>query len=179
VCYSAFPHSDKYLRERGKGFFCLTVSEASVHNCLASSLWAYGEAEHHGEEGIVEQSCSFHGVQEAERDSDRKGTRYIFQRHAHSDLLAPPSSHLLTFLPPHNNATDYDSIKGWFHWLGQSLMIQLPPNDWTHQLGTKHSTHELLGGHLNPLCYAWIKTLLHRLLVRCYLNFPRGSSPVK
>jgi hypothetical protein len=39
----------------------------SVHGWLDLLLWAYCEAEHHGEQWMVKQSSALHGDQEAKR----------------------------------------------------------------------------------------------------------------
>jgi hypothetical protein len=41
-------------------------------------FWAGSEVGHHGDEGIVELSCSPQGGQETERDRKEPETRYIF-----------------------------------------------------------------------------------------------------
>jgi hypothetical protein len=65
----------KYLRETiqwGKSLFWSMVSEVLVHGHLASSLWIYGKAEHHGREYMVEQSCSPHGSQKAKKKPEER-----------------------------------------------------------------------------------------------------------
>lgn len=42
------------------------VSKVSGHGQLAPLLWTCDEAEYHGGEGTIEQSCSSHGGLEAE-----------------------------------------------------------------------------------------------------------------
>jgi hypothetical protein len=64
-----------------------------VHGHLTPSLWACGDAEHHGGEGIVEQSCSRHGSWDAERERKRRG---LMTKTGPSDLISPVSPHLLT-----------------------------------------------------------------------------------
>jgi hypothetical protein len=51
-------------------------SEVSVHGQLIPSLWACREAEHHGEEYVIEQS--WHDGQEGERKDRQEspGTRH-------------------------------------------------------------------------------------------------------
>jgi hypothetical protein len=66
------------------------VSEVPVHGHLASLLQVCGEAENHGAEDIMEQSCSLHGGQEAERKTGKnQGRTYSPRTCPPSDLLPP------------------------------------------------------------------------------------------
>lgn len=84
---------------------------------LCPLLWAHDEAEHHGGEHMVEQSCPPHSNQGTGRKRKGLGTRYSFQGH--------------TPLPP----VIYSL---------QPLKFPPFPNTFTSQLGTKASTHEPL-----------------------------------
>jgi hypothetical protein len=67
--------------------------------------WAYNEVEHHGGEGIVEQSCSPHWGWEAEKERERErerdikgaGTRHIVPGHASSMTYFHQVSSTFTF----------------------------------------------------------------------------------
>jgi hypothetical protein len=50
-----------------RDLFGLIVSDVSVPDHLAPMFLDYGEVEHHGRKQVVEQSCSPHGNQEADR----------------------------------------------------------------------------------------------------------------
>jgi hypothetical protein len=51
-----------------KVLFWLMVLEVSVHTHLTPLLWAFDRAEYHGRDCMVEQSCSSHDGQEAEKE---------------------------------------------------------------------------------------------------------------
>jgi hypothetical protein len=51
------------------------VSEVSVHGQSLPHFWVQDEAEHHGSNCVMEQSCSPHGSQEAESESKGRGLR--------------------------------------------------------------------------------------------------------
>jgi hypothetical protein len=70
----AFCHWDK-VPDRIKERFLVTRDFiVSVHGQLAPWLWACGKAEHHGGEHTVEQSCSLHSDQEANRGGRKDPT---------------------------------------------------------------------------------------------------------
>jgi hypothetical protein len=58
---------EKNQLKRRKDLFWLAVSEVSVHNCLATLLWACG-----GKHLVEEEDCSSQGIWEA-RERERKG----------------------------------------------------------------------------------------------------------
>lgn len=51
-----------------------------MNGCLSLSIWACAEAEYHGREHVVKQSCSPHCSQEAKRARKGLDSHYPFQR---------------------------------------------------------------------------------------------------
>jgi hypothetical protein len=57
----------------GKNYFGSQFQRFQIH--LALMIWIFGEAEHHSGDGVVEQSCLPHDIQESEsqrRAQDQK-----------------------------------------------------------------------------------------------------------
>jgi hypothetical protein len=65
------------------------VSEASVHSCLAPSLWACDEAAHPGKEHRVEPSLLPHGGQENRKTEERVGSSDPFKGTPPTTLFPP------------------------------------------------------------------------------------------
>jgi hypothetical protein len=85
-----------------KTLFWLVVSEVSVHGNLAPLLWTCSKAEHHDGEGILEHSCSPHGMQEPNR---RRGCRQD-----RSFKGTPPATHFLPSGPTFHIFTTFQKF---------------------------------------------------------------------
>jgi hypothetical protein len=79
---------------RKKDLFWLTVSESSVHGCLAPCI----RAEHHGGRSVW-WSC-FLWQTGSRKWQEEARIRYAFQRHMPSYLLSPTRPYLLEFPEP-------------------------------------------------------------------------------
>jgi hypothetical protein len=91
---SLWQHTCENQLKRGKTYFGL-VSEVSVYGQLVSLFQAYYEAEYHGREQLIEQSCSSHGGQEAERERETPAPPNPFWGHDLNNMKLSTSLHLL------------------------------------------------------------------------------------
>jgi hypothetical protein len=128
---------DKYLRKSPKRRKYLPWFTVSVYGWLAPLLWAWGEAEHHDREHMVEHSSSSHGVQEAERVAGRgqdklRPSKICLRWFPFSNQASHSTFHHLPTMPSYHKSINriYPLI------VSEPSKTQKSSNNCIHQQGT-------------------------------------------